>query len=299
MNARFLSTFCAVARFGSLNAAARHLGLSSASVGEQIRTLEKDLNARLVSRQGRGIALTEAGHAVLPAARDVVERIDEMSQIAQLGQARGRLRAGAVSTATIGVLPSALQRMARHYPNIELNVYPGSSTHLYHRLEQGDLDCMITGRPSFALPKSMTWHPIREEPLVLLCSAGLEGHAIERHLAAEPFIRLDRNAWAGQIVTRFLEDRAIRTKELFEMDAPATIVILVARGVGVSLLPDWGITEPAGLAIRRLPVGDPAYDRHFGLIGLRNARTRLIEIFAAALRVGADGDTVTGKQQGS
>ena len=290
MNARFLGTFCAVARFGSLNAAARHLGLSSASVGEQIKALEKDLNARLVSRNGRGIALTEAGHAVLPAARDVVERIDEMSQIAQLGEARGRLRVGAVSTATIGVLPPALQRMARHHPNIELNVYPGSSTHLYHRLEQGDLDCVITGRPSFALPKSMAWHPIQEEPLVLLCPAGLDGDAIDRHLAAVPFIRLDRNAWAGQIVTRFLEDRAIRTKELFEMDAPATIVILVARGVGVSLLPDWGIAEPTGFAIRRLPVGDPAYNRQLGLIGLRNARTRLIEIFAAALRVGAGSD---------
>jgi DNA-binding transcriptional LysR family regulator len=99
-----------------------------------------------------------------------------------------------------------------------------------------------------------------------------------------PFIRLDRNAWTGQIVTRFLEDRAIRTKELFEMDAPATIVILVAQGVGVSLLPDWGIAEPAGLTIRRLPVGDPAYDRQLGLIGLRTARARLIAIFAAALQ---------------
>ena len=98
-------TFCAVARFGSLNAAARHLGLSSASVGEQIKALEKDLNARLVSRNGRGMVPREAGHAVLPAARDVVERIEEMSQIAQLGEARGRLRVGAVSTATIGVLP--------------------------------------------------------------------------------------------------------------------------------------------------------------------------------------------------
>jgi len=39
MNARFLGTFCAVARFGSLNAAARHLGLSSASVSEQIKAL--------------------------------------------------------------------------------------------------------------------------------------------------------------------------------------------------------------------------------------------------------------------
>jgi DNA-binding transcriptional LysR family regulator len=299
MNVRFLGTFCAVARFGSLNAAARHLGLSSASVGEQIKALEKDLNARLVSRHGRGIVLTEAGHAVLPAARDVVERIDEMSQIAQLGQARGRLRVGAVSTAMIGVLPPALQRMTRHHPNVELNVYPGSSTHLYHRLEHGDLDCVITGRPSFTLPKSMAWYPIREEPLVLLCPASLEGDTIDRHLAAVPFIRLDRNAWTGQIVTRFLEDRAIRTKELFEMDAPATIVILVAKGVGASLLPDWGIAEPAGFTIRRLPVGDPAYDRQLGLIGLRNPRTRLIEIFAAALRDGAGNDTVTGEQRES
>ena len=122
-----------------------------------------------MSRQGRGIALTEAGHAVLPAARDVIERIDEMSQIAQLGEARGRLRVGAVSTAMIGVLPPTLQHMARHHPNIDLNVYPGSSTHLYHQLEHSDLDCMITGRPSFALPKSMVWYPIREEPLILLC----------------------------------------------------------------------------------------------------------------------------------
>ena len=137
MNARFLGTFCAIARFGSLTAAARHLGLSTASVGEQIKVLEAELNARLVSRQGRGIALTEAGHAVLPAARDVLERIDEMSQIAQLGQPRGRLRVGAVSTAMIGVLPPALQQMAPHHLNVELNVYPGSSTHLYHQLEQG------------------------------------------------------------------------------------------------------------------------------------------------------------------
>ncbi len=293
MNARFLATFCAVARFGSLNAAARHLGLSSASAGEQIKALEKELNAQLLSRHGRGIALTEAGHAMLPAARDVLERIEEMREIAQLGQPRGRLRVGAVSTAMISVLPPALQYMARHHPKIELNVYPGSSNHLYDQLEQGDLDCMLTGRPQFALPKTMTWYPIWEEPLVLLCAADREGDAIDRHLAAEPFIRLDRNAWAGQIVTRFLEDSAIRPKELFEMDAPAAMVILAGQGVGVTLLPDWGIAEPTGFPIRRLPVGNPAYDRHFGLIGLRTARVRLIDLFAAALRAAAGSTTVS------
>jgi DNA-binding transcriptional LysR family regulator len=293
MNARFLATFCAVARFGSLNAAARHLGLSSATAGEQIKALEKDLNARLLSRHGRGIALTEAGHAVLPAAREVLERIDEMREIAQLGRPQGRLRAGAVSTAMIGVLPPALQYMARHYPKIELNVYPGSSNHLYDQLEQGDLDCMLTGRPHFALPKTMSWYPVREEPLVLLCAADREGDDIGRHLATVPFIRLDRKAWSGQIVTRYLEDRTIRPKELFEMDAPAAIVILVGQGVGVTLLPDWGIAEPTGFPIRRLPVGNSAYDRHFGLIGLRTARDRLIDLFATALRAAAGSTMVS------
>jgi DNA-binding transcriptional LysR family regulator len=293
MNARFLATFCAVARFGSLNAAARHLCLSSATAGEQIKALEKDLNAPLLFRHGRGVALTEAGHAVLPAARDVLERIDELREIAQLSQPRGRLRVGAVSTAMIGILPPALQYMARHNPKIELNVYPGSSNHLYDQLEQGDLDCMLTGRPHFALPKTMTWYPVGEEPLVLLCAADREGDDIARHLAAAPFIRLDRNAWTGQIVTRFLEDSAIRPKELFELDAPAAIVILVAQGVGVALLPDWGISEPTRFPIRRLPVGNPAYDRQFGLIGLRTARTRLIDLFAAALQATAGSTMVS------
>ena len=62
MNTRFLSTFCVVADRGGLNAA-RHLGLSSTSVAEQIKALERDLNARLLSRHGRSVVLTEAGHA--------------------------------------------------------------------------------------------------------------------------------------------------------------------------------------------------------------------------------------------
>ena len=287
MNARFIGTFCAVAELGSLSAAARHLGLSSTSVSEQIKALERALKARLLSRHGRSIALTEAGHAVLPAAREVLDRIAEMNQIAQLGQPQGQLRAGVVSTAVISVLPPTLVFMARQYPNIDLRVYPGTSRHLYQRLEQGELDCVVTGQPRFPLPKSMSWYPIREEPLVLLCAGSLEGDSIDQLLAAAPFIRMDRNSWTGQTVTRFLESRAIRTRDLFEMDAPEVIVILVAQGVGISLLPDWGIVSPADLELRRLPVGDPTYSRRLGLIGLRSARARLVDIFANALLTAA------------
>jgi DNA-binding transcriptional LysR family regulator len=94
MNTRFLSTFCVVADRGSLNAAARHLGLSGTSVAEQIKPLERDLNARLLSRHGRSVVLTEAGHAILPAARETLGRIDEIGQVAQVGRLEGALRVG-------------------------------------------------------------------------------------------------------------------------------------------------------------------------------------------------------------
>ena len=102
----------------------------------------------------------------------------------------------------------------------------------------------------------MTWYPIQEEPLVLLCPAGpskardrppSRGRTLHPH-GPECLDRPDRHP--------FLEDRAIRTKELFEMDAPAAIVILVARDVGDHLAAGLGyhgtgrIYDPA-LAGRR------------------------------------------------
>ena len=61
-------------------------------------------------------------------------------------------------------------------------------------------------------------------------------------------------------------------------------MILVARGVGVSLLPDWGFSAPAGFPIRRLTVGDPAYNRSLGLAGRWSARSHLIKASAAVLQ---------------
>jgi DNA-binding transcriptional LysR family regulator len=119
----------------------------------------------------------------------------------------------------ISLMPQALEEMARRHPRIDLKVLPGTSPHLYQRVEQGDLDCAIIVRPPFEISKTMAWHPIREEPLALLCAGDLASDTVEQLLLAAPFIRMDRNTWTGRIVTRFLVDRGIRVRELFEMDA--------------------------------------------------------------------------------
>src|SRR5262249_55314939 len=64
-----LETFCAVAEYGSLTRAAEHLNLSQPAVTRQLKTLERQLGAVLVTRTPQGVSLTAVGQAVLPHAR--------------------------------------------------------------------------------------------------------------------------------------------------------------------------------------------------------------------------------------
>lgn len=287
MNTRFLATLCAVAETGSIAGAARQLGLASATLHEQIRALEREIGAGLLTRRGRQVVLTEAGQAVLGPAREVLARLEDLRQVAQLGRPDGLLRLGAISTALVSTVPPALRLMAERYPRLEIKVTPGTSAQLFRLLEAGELDGMVASRPPFALPKSLLWLGVRAEPLVLAAPAELAGEEIGALLRAAPLIRMDRQSWAGRLVSRFLEENGHAPRELFEMDAPEAIIILVAQGLGVTLLHDWGFRPPAGQAIRRVPIPEERHARQIGLIVARRAREGLARLFAAALRESA------------
>jgi DNA-binding transcriptional LysR family regulator len=154
-------------------------------------------------------------------------------------------------------------------------------------LESGEIDCALAVRPPFRLPKSMSWRLVREEPLVAIAPARPRRQGVGALLAEHPFIRMDRNAWTGQLVSRFLNDRRIAVRELFELDAPETIVILVAEGVGVSLLPNWGIIAPVGRDISMHAIEDPRYARAVGILGNRGAAAALIDVFTSTVTASA------------
>lgn len=287
MNTRFLATFRAVAEAGSLAAAARRLSLANASVAEQVAALERELQAPLLLRRGRTLVPTEAGQAILEAAGEILDRVAALRPLAQRGQLSGQLRVGAISTALISLVPPALRHMAERHPSIEIKVLPGTSALLYRMLEAGTLDCALVVEPHFPLPKSLDWQLLRREPMTLIAPSGLAGDTPAALLRAAPLIRMDRDSWTGRLVNRYLRDCGLPLRELFELDAQEAIVILVAQGLGVSLLPDWGIVPPDGQPIRRLPVGEGAYDRPIGLLLARGARENLARRFAAALQPAA------------
>jgi DNA-binding transcriptional LysR family regulator len=281
MDTRFLDTLIIVVDSGSIAEAARRLNLTPAAVALRIRALESEIGANLVVRSGRTVRLTEAGAAILPRARKFLGEVRDLKSIARHDTPSGELRLGAFQTALAGLLPDILRLMRRRYPQIEVHITRGSSVELYPKVLAGDLDAAIIAQPPFAIPKVCSWHALRTEPLIVLTPGSMAARNTHSILRTQPFIRLERKTWAGQLIDGYLRRAGIRPSERFELDSLEAIAALVDRGLGISLVHNWAPPWPEGLSLRRLPVQDSSsFARCIGLIWTRaSLRLRLVQAF--------------------
>ncbi|PIV77441.1 MAG: LysR family transcriptional regulator [Rhodobacteraceae bacterium CG17_big_fil_post_rev_8_21_14_2_50_63_15] len=256
MDTRFLETFIMVCDCGSIAGAARRLNLTSAALSQRLRALEDDLGHQLIVRAGRTVQPTEEGLAILEPARSLIEFTRDLRAIAANGAPAGQLRLGATATAMTGILPGVIANLSTAYPDLEYFVRPGSSVDLYDRLLEGELDAAIIVKPSFALPKSVDWLTIRNEPLVLLAPHGVATDDLPALFARMRFIRYDRNQWGGQIVDSFLRSSGLVVHEWLELDALDAIATMVDRGLGIAIVPDWGTPWPEGLRLSKTRLSD-------------------------------------------
>src|SRR5712672_3368406 len=260
MDTRFLETFLMAVDNGSIAEAARRLNLTPAAVAKRIHILESEMGAVLFARSGRTIRPTEAAMAIVERARHVLGEVRDFTSIAATDRLTGELRVGAYQSALSGMLPDILALMKEKYPQIQVRLTRGISAELYRKVLDGDdLDAAIIAEPPFAIPKSCDWRLLREEP----------------------FIRLDRNLWPGRLVDSYLRQVGIRPREFFEIDGAEAIAVMVDRGLGVSLMPDWAPPWPEGLSLAKLPVPDASsFARRVGLVWARaSLRLRLVHAF--------------------
>src|SRR5829696_4899459 len=114
----------AVARHGSVTAAARELHYSQPSVSHHLARLEAETGAQLLQRVGRGIRLTQAGQLLADRAAEIVGRIDaagaELS--AHVGLTAGRVRLAAFSSAIGSLVPRAVAALAGRHPGLQITL---------------------------------------------------------------------------------------------------------------------------------------------------------------------------------
>ncbi len=280
METQFLNTFVTVVDQGSMAAAARVLNITPAAVAQQIRTLEREIGATLIARVGRTVSVTEEGSRILQRSRDLLRNVADLRSVANDNAVSGELRLGACPTALAGMLPDALARMVEAFPLINVFIKPGYSADLYRAVEEGDLDAALVLQAPYALPKTCEWQLLREEPLVVLAPESMAGRDPHELLATEPMIRYDRHQWGGRQADEYLRAAGIVPRERFELNALNAIAVMVDRGLGVSLVPDWARPWPEGLKVVRIPLPQATVPRRIGVVWSRSSvRVRLVTVF--------------------
>ena len=301
MDSRYLQSFVYVVELGSIAEAARRLDLTPAAVAQRVKMLEQELGAKLVRRSGRTVGTTEAGERILDRARAVLHDIRDLkSDLNDASVLAGELRLGGTPTMMTSLIPDVLAELLARNPQMDIYLEPGTSMDLYRKVVSGDLDAAMLVQPLFDLPKSCDWRTFREEPLVLLTPASTQVSDVHEVLRSEPFLRYDRRVVGGQLADGYLRQHGIKPHQRCELDGLDAIAVLVDRGLGVSLVPDWRMTRFAGLALAKWPLPHAFPKRVVGLLwGRSSARMRLVQAFLkTAVDLESKGQTGSGAKLG-
>lgn len=138
-----LRTLVAAQHFGSFNRAALHIGRSQSAVSQQLRKLEEQVGEPLFQKQGRHMALTDAGEVVLAYARRILDLNDE-AVVALRGRAvEGLVRFGLPADFAETWLPAALGRFKRAHPSVRIEAVVDRNRRLLEMLDRNELDLVL------------------------------------------------------------------------------------------------------------------------------------------------------------
>jgi LysR family hydrogen peroxide-inducible transcriptional activator len=283
----------AVADEGAFRRAAQRCHVTQPSLSVQIAKLERELGGRLFDRLGQGTRLTPLGERFLVHARDVLCRVEAAKAAAQdeLGEAAGTVRLGVIPTVAPFWLPRVLPRLRRALPRLDFRVWEEPTEPLLDRLARGALDFAVASLPLEGQGLRSTGL-LREELLLALP----EGHALTRRkslriedVAGSPWILLmDMHCLRQQVLSFCGRSRPLDT--VLETSQVASLVALVAAGLGVSLVPEMAAQPANGVVYRRLAPPRPvreivlvSHEAHFQPPAARRFARECLDL-ARALR---------------
>lgn len=299
MELRHLRYFVAVAEELHFGRAAVRLSIAQPPLSQQIQQLESELGVRLFVRARPRIALTDAGKAFLPAAREVLARAEaavEAARRADRGEL-GALRIGFAGSAIYDMLPLMVRVYRERHPDVRVTLREMNTLEQVEALEMGMLDTGFLRMP--VRSPALALEVVRREPFIVALPEGHPLAALERipprALADEPFILLPRHWQSGfyDEVIAFCRAQGFSPRVVQEATELHTIVGLVMAGLGVSLVPaSLHHLREQGVAYRPLE-GDPPV-AEMALAWRRDDDSRVLAGFLATARAIIDNSQMAG-----
>jgi LysR family hca operon transcriptional activator len=262
MELRHLRYFVAVVEEGTLTTAAeRRLHTSQPSLSRQIRDLENQVGAELLSRSVHGVELTAAGKAFLDHARLALMQVDAAVEAARKAAqpARKAFAIGFQTGHEMNWLPRAMHVLRDELKNIEIKISSDYSPDLAEALVRGHLDlAFMRVEPGYELG----YHVVDREPLIVLMPSDhrlTTRQAIHpRELVGETFIGGSNKATVLRAVTEdYLRRSGVDIKLDHGVDNLAMAMSLVASTRGLALMPAYAKNLLPWSVVSRPLEGEP------------------------------------------
>ena len=245
MELRHLRYFVAVADTKSLTLAAKaKLHTSQPSLSRQIRDLEEEVGAQLMTRTARGVDLTPSGRAFLDHARAVLSQVGAAAEAARRAAhpAKPCFTMGFLTGHELTWMPEALRILRAELPNIDVMISSQSSPLLADGLSQGKIDAAFLRREK-GVP-GLAFRLLVKEPLMVILSSDHHLAALKtlspRDLVGETFVAVSHTAPVlRKIIDNYLKRSGVNITPAHEADHVTMGLSLIVSTGGVGLLPAY------------------------------------------------------------
>ncbi len=291
MDVGHLSLLRELADRGSVTEVAYATGRTPSAVSQQLKALQREAGVVLVERVGRGVQLTDAGHALVRASLGIATAVAAAEAAWQeyLGEVGGTVRISLFYSAAELLLPGLLDRLADH-PTITVETVDQDVSQDDFAALTVDHDIVVAHRSDDRRPRGpgLTVVPLLREPLDVALPLN---HPLAHRPSLSPADVISEN-WIAPPedfpIDRVLTAIAARTGSPVRIVRRTThlplIEKLVARGHGVALLPRHTSAEHAAGHLALVPLTDIRAGRHVeALLRPDRAARRAVRVVLDAL----------------
>lgn len=263
LNLRQIEAFRAVFQTGSMTAAADLMGVTQPAVSRLVRDLEAEIELPLFDRTGGRVTATPDALALFREVERSFHGLDRIAHAArELRRHReGELRIAASVAPSFYCLPSVISRFHAAWPGVDVSLRTGSSPEVLDLVAMQHCDIGFAVVPADAPGVTIEPLPVHDVVCALPAHHPLtERQVIEpRHLDGVPLLMIQDYSLLQQRIMQHFEAAGIRPRIVFEASFSGPICMLVAEGMGVSILDPLTVKAYEGekLTLRRFEPAVP------------------------------------------
>ncbi len=244
-----LRSFVTGIELGSYARAADRLGRSTSAISAQLKKLEEQAGTPIFRKEGRGLALTEAGETMLGYARRLLDLNDEAATALHGTELEGWVRLGLQEDFGETLLPEVLGRFARAHPKVRIEARVVRNVELVERVTSGKLDLALAWSDGF---RTAHCDRVAEVPL---CWVGPASGAMLWHAdcgESMPLASLEAPCLLRDIATKTLDRAGIGWRISFVSPSLGGLWAATAAGLGLALRTPLGLPPK----VRQLAPGE-------------------------------------------